>query len=361
MSRQESRVSRALTTPQDFVAARLVAPDHAGEIGAVVAKYSAAMTGYLADLVDPADPADPIARQFIPDVRELDASPLDLVDPIGDDAHSPCEGLVHRYPDRVLLKLVAACPVYCRFCFRRETVGAAKGGMLASEAFAAALAYVHARPGIREVILTGGDPLALSPRRLKTAIAAIAAIAHVGTLRIHTRVPVVAPDLVTDELIAALKAPGVATWIAIHANHPRELTNVAREKCGAFVDAGIPLVSQTVLLKGVNDDPETLALLMRGFVEARIKPYYLHHPDLAPGTAHFRLGIAEGRKIVAEAMRRISGLARPAYMLDIPGGYGKISLMSEAAQPAGPGEWLLTDPAGEAHPYREAAGKPHSD
>ncbi|MDE2361441.1 MAG: lysine-2,3-aminomutase-like protein [Hyphomicrobiales bacterium] len=355
MSAPDRNRSATLVQPADFVAAGL-APAGAGDaLAAVTARYSAAMTRHLADLVDPDDPADPIASQFVPSVRELVADPRDLVDPIGDDPHSPCEGVVHRYPDRALLKLVAACPVYCRFCFRRETVGAGKGGMLPPAAFAAALDYVRTRTEIREVILTGGDPLALSPRRLAGAMRAIAEIGHVGTIRIHSRVPVAAPDLVTPELIAALKVEGAATWVAVHANHPRELTALAREKCAALVEAGVPLVSQTVLLRGVNDDPQVLADLMRGFVEARIKPYYLHHPDLAPGTAHFRLPIADGRRIVAAALRRVSGLARPAYVLDIPGGYGKIGLSDAAAREMSPGEWRLTDPAGRVHAYREAA------
>lgn len=354
------RTTRTLTTAADFVAAGLAAPEQADALARVTAKYSAAMTDHLVAQVDRADPADPILRQFVPDIREADAHPDDLADPIGDAPRSPLEGLVHRYADRVLLKLVSACPVYCRFCFRRETVGAAKGGMLSPQAFAAALAYIRARPEIWEVILTGGDPLALSPRRLREAMAAISAIPHVRTIRIHTRAPVVAPDLVTFDLIAALKTKDAATWIAVHANHPRELNTAAREKCAALIDAGIPLVSQTVLLKGVNDDADTLCALMRAFVEARIKPYYLHHPDLAPGTAHFRLPIDEGRRIVADMNRRLSGLARPAYVLDIPGGYGKIPLSREAARETEPGIWRLTDPAGGEHDYPPAAGKPHS-
>jgi lysine 2,3-aminomutase len=353
VTRSEPPRPRTLTRPADFADAGLIAPAAADALGRVAARYSAAMTGHLAALVDRADPADPIARQFVPDARELETLPRELADPIGDDAHSPCEGLVHRYPDRVLLKIVAACPVYCRFCFRRETVGAAKGGMLSPQALETALAYIRARPQIWEVILTGGDPLALSPRRLAETARAIAAVGHVKVLRFHTRVPVAAPDLVTDELVAAIKTEGVATWVALHANHPRELGPEARAALARFAAAGVPLVSQTVLLKGVNDDPDTLAALMRAFVEAGVKPYYLHHPDLAPGTAHFRLGVEEGRRIVAEAMRRISGLARPAYVLDIPGGYGKIPLGAEAASPDGAGGWRLTDPAGRTHSYRE--------
>ena len=353
MSRSEPTRPRTLTRPEDFVAAGLVAPEEAAALAQVTAHYSAAMTAHLAGLVNPGDPADPIARQFVPDARELETTPQERLDPIGDDAHSPCEGLVHRYPDRVLLKIVAACPVYCRFCFRRETVGAAKGGMLSPQAMETALDYIRARSDIWEVILTGGDPLALSPRRLAETVRAIAAIDHVKTLRFHTRVPVASPDLVTDELVAAIKAEGVATWVALHANHPRELGAQARAALARVVDAGVPLVSQTVLLKGVNDDADTLAALMRAFVEARVKPYYLHHPDLAPGTGHFRLPIAEGRRIVVGMMRQVSGLARPAYVLDIPGGYGKIPLGAEAASDDGEGAWRLTDPAGRTHAYRD--------
>ena len=176
MTRPAETRPRTLTLPHDFVAAGLVAPAEAEALARVSARYSAAVTGHLAALVDATDPADPIARQFVPDPRELETTPQERADPIGDDAHSPCEGLVHRYPDRVLLKIVSACPVYCRFCFRRETVGAAKGGMLAPEKLAAALDYIRARPQIWEVILTGGDPLALSPRRLAETVRAIAAI-----------------------------------------------------------------------------------------------------------------------------------------------------------------------------------------
>ncbi|MFT4097563.1 MAG: lysine-2,3-aminomutase-like protein [Rhodoblastus sp.] len=342
-----------MTKPDDFVAAGLAASTDASALARVAARYSAAITGHLAALVDPLDPADPIARQFVPDARELETAPQERADPIGDDAHSPCEGLVHRYPDRVLLKIVSACPVYCRFCFRRETVGAAKGGMLPREALNAALAYIRERPEIWEVILTGGDPLALSPRRLRDVVREIAAIDHVKTVRFHTRVPVAAPDLITDDLVAAIKADGLATWVALHANHPRELGREARAALARLADAGVPLVSQTVLLRGVNDEPQTLAALMRAFVEARVKPYYLHHPDLAPGTGHFRVSIEEGRRIAAAMMRQVSGLARPAYVLDIPGGYGKIPLTQEAAAPDGAGGWLLNDPSGRAHAYRD--------
>jgi lysine 2,3-aminomutase len=251
--------------------------------------------------------------------------PEESRDPIGDDARSPVEGIVHRYPDRVLLKLVNACAVYCRFCFRREMVGPGRGG-LAPAALAKALDYIRACPQIWEVILTGGDPLVLSARRLKDVVTRLAAIAHVKVIRVHTRVPVAAPERVTAALVRALRAEKKkkkATFVVLHVNHPRELTKQARAACARLVDAGIPMLSQSVLLRGVNDDAATLGALLRALVECRIKPYYLHHADLAPGTAHLRTSIAAGQALMRALRGRYSGLCQPAYVLDIPGGYGK--------------------------------------
>jgi lysine 2,3-aminomutase len=312
-----------LRLPSELIDAGLAAPEKRGELKRIAARYAVAITPDIADLIDRADPNDPIARQFIPDVAELTSTPGERADPIGDKAHSPLEGIVHRYPDRVLLKLVNVCAVYCRFCFRREMVGPGKQ-MLAPDKIGAALAYVRSRPEIWEVILTGGDPLVLSARRLAEIIKRIAAIEHVKIIRFHTRLPVVAPDKITPSLIRAMKAPGKTTYVALHANHPRELTPAARAACARIIDAGIPMVSQSVLLRGVNDDVETLSALMRAFVECRIKPYYLHHGDLAPGTSHFRTTIAEGQALMRALRGRVSGLAQPTYVLDIPGGYGKV-------------------------------------
>jgi lysine 2,3-aminomutase len=322
-------VSRALRTPADLADAGLIAPDRAAALESVAERYAVAVTPAVAALIDAQDPDDPIARQFLPSEAELDVRPEELADPIGDAAHSPVEGIVHRYPDRVLLKLTHLCATYCRFCFRRETVGPGASRALDGPALDAAFAYIAGRPEIWEVILTGGDPLVLSPRRLQEAMARLQAIDHVKILRLHTRLPVVDPGAVTPELIEALACPGKAVYVAVHANHPRELTPEARAGCARLVDAGIPLLSQTVLLRGVNDDAETLGALMRGFVETRIKPYYLHHPDLAPGTSHLRVTIEEGQALMRALRGRWSGLCQPLYVLDIPGGHGKV--------PVGPG------------------------
>jgi lysine 2,3-aminomutase len=299
----------------------------AGETSAleqVAARYAVAITPAMAELIDRDDPHDPIARQFVPDPAELVSQPHERPDPIGDDAFSPVEGIVHRYPDRVLLKLTHTCPIYCRFCFRREMVGPGGRRALTAEQREAAFNYIRQHPEIWEVILTGGDPLVLSPPALRTIIDTLGGIDHVKIIRLHTRVPVVEPERITCELVAALRPPGKTTYVALHANHPRELSPAARAACARIVDTGIPMLSQTVLLRGVNDEVETLSALMRAFVECRIKPYYLHHADLAPGTSHLRTSLETGQELMRQMRGRFSGLCQPVYVLDIPGGAGKV-------------------------------------
>ena len=343
-------MNRPLRGAPDLVAAGLAPRNTLANLARVASRYAVFITPEMAELIDPADPADPIGRQFVPSTNELNARPEELADPIGDAAHSPIEGLVHRYPDRVLLKPVHVCAVYCRFCFRRETVGPGKAEALSPAALEAALDYIRQRPAIWEVILSGGDPLVMSPRRLGALMDALAAIEHVKIVRVHTRVPVVDPDRITAELLRALRGDGVATWVVLHANHARELTPAARAACARLIDAGIPMLSQSVLLRGVNDEPAALAELLRALVEARIKPYYLHHGDLAPGTSHLRTTIGEGQALLRGLRGRISGLCQPAYMLDIPGGHGKA--------PIGPcylhgqdGDYAVEDWQGGQHAY----------
>ncbi len=316
----------------------------------VARKYAVAVSPALLALVDPGDPHDPIARQFLPSLEELNTLPEERADPIGDNAHSPVSGIVHRHPDRVLFKVVAACPVYCRFCFRRETIGPGKDNALSRDDFEAALTYIAGHGEIWEVILTGGDPFILSPRRVAEITRRLAAIPHVKVIRWHSRVPVVDPDRITDDLVAALHAPGATTWVAVHANHEREFSVPARAAIARLVEGGIALVSQSVLLKGVNDKVETLAALMRAFAENHIKPYYLHHPDMAPGTSHFRIGIEDGLSLVRELRARISGLTMPTYMLDLPGGFGKVPLESNNVEKTQTGH-RIRDGRGQWHDY----------
>jgi lysine 2,3-aminomutase len=345
---------KILRTPADLVSAGLAPPQKLAELERIAARYAVAITPAIAESIDPRDRDDPIARQFVPDGAELDFNEGERVDPTGDDAHMPAPGIVHRYPDRVLLKIADVCAAYCRFCFRRERVG--KGsGMLDRDALAAALAYIRAHPGIWEVILSGGDPLVLSARRLGALVAQLAAIEHVKILRVHTRVPIAAPQRVTPALVRALKTGGMAVYAAVHVNHPRELDAAARRACARFVDAGIPLLGQTVLLRGVNDDAGVLGELMRALVECRIKPYYLHHLDRAPGTAHWCTDIARGQVLMRALRGRHSGLCQPTYVLDVPGGHGKSPIGPQYLSGDEQSGYAIEDFRGGRHNYRESS------
>lgn len=345
--RHSPPVTGTLRTPSALVEAGLLEAERLPALERVAAQYAVAVTPAMAELIG--DPHDPIGRQFLPDLAELTVLPGEDADPVGDLTHMPTDGIVHRYPDRVLLKVTHTCAVYCRFCFRREMVGpTSEVPALSAKALDAAVGYIEDHPEIWEVILTGGDPLVLSPRRLASIMGRLARIEHVKVLRLHTRVPAVDPAAVTDQLVAALKAPGKAVYVALHANHASELTPAARAACARFVDAGVPMVGQTVLLKGINDDPAVLEALLRAMVESRVKPYYLHHGDLARGTSHLRTTLAEGQAVMRSLRGRLSGLAQPTYVLDIPGGHGKV--------PVGPDylarEGEVEDPNGVRHPYR---------
>jgi lysine 2,3-aminomutase len=330
-----------IRTPAQLREAGLIAPEQAAAIDDVAARYAVALPQTLAALIDRNDPHDPIARQFVPDTAELDHRAEENADPIGDDAHSPVEGIVHRYPDRVLLKLTNICAVYCRFCFRREMVGPGKPGALSRAALDAALDYIRIHAQIWEVILTGGDPLVLSARRLRAVMKALVAIEHVKVVRIHTRVPVAEPARITAELVRAMKASGKATYVAVHVNHARELTPQTRAAIARMADAGLVLLGQSVLLAGVNDSEAALGDLMRALVECRVRPYYLHHADLAPGTAHLRTDIQTGQELMRALRGRLSGLCQPTYVLDIPGGHGK--------SPIGPNYIARAGDNGSAH------------
>ena len=341
--------AQTLRNPEDLARAGLIGPERVETLRPIAGRYAVAITPAMAGLIDVRDPADPIARQFVPSERERETAADERNDPIGDDRHSPVRGIVHRYDDRVLLKLTHVCPVYCRFCFRREMVGPGEDQVLSPAMLDGALAYIAAHAGIWEVILTGGDPFMLSPRRLAEVTRRLADMAHVKVLRWHTRMPIADPERITDDLVRAIKTPK-ASYVAVHVNHPRELTHAAQRACARLIDAGIPLLSQSVLLKGVNDDVATLEALMRALVETRIQPYYLHHLDLAPGTSHFRVPIAEGQRLMRELRARASGLCQPHYVLDIPEGYAKALLTLSDIDQTGDSH-RLRDATGQWHPY----------
>jgi lysine 2,3-aminomutase len=284
-------------------------------LAGIAERYAVAITPAMASLIDDGDPADPIALQFAPDVRELSTMPHERGDPLEDAAHSPVPGIVHRYGDRCLLKVTHVCPVYCRFCFRREAVGPGRTAPMTGDKLDAAFTYIAEHPELREVILTGGDPFMLSPRRAAEVTRRLSAVPHLDVIRWHTRMPVVDPGRVTSSFVDALRSDK-AVFVAAHANHPREITDEARGALARLADAGIALLSQSVLLRGVNDSVETLAALMRALVAARVKPYYLHQLDPAPGTSHFRVSEEEGRALMAALRARVSGLCMPAYVRD---------------------------------------------
>ena len=321
-----------------------------GPLDEVAKRYAVAITPSLVELIDRNDSADPIARQFVPDARELLTAPEDLADPIGDHAHEPVKGIVHRYADRVLLKLVHACPVYCRFCFRREMVGPGGEAPLASETLEAALNYIASRSEIWEVILTGGDPFIVPARVARSVTQRIEAIEHVKIIRWHTRVPIAEPSRVTDDFVDAIRSRGKTIYVVLHVNHARELSDDACRAIARLRSAGIPLLSQSVLLRGVNDNAEILGELFRSLAVLGIKPYYLHQMDLAPGTSHFRVPLEEAQDIYSNLKRQISGIALPNFVIDIPNGFGKISaarthIFNER------GGILITDDSGEKHAY----------
>ena len=334
---------KALRTTQALLEADLITPEQVPALEAVADRYATAIPPAFQRLIT--RPDDPIGRQVIPDARELQTMPHENEDPIGDEALSPVPGIVHRYEDRALLKPLLICPLYCRFCFRREHVGP-DGGLLGEEALEAAFHWIETHPQIREIILTGGDPLMLSPRRMKHIIQRLSAIAHIEIIRIHSRVPVAAPERLTTDLLDALETDR-ALWMVAHINHARELTEEARLAVRQMLCRGIPVLSQSVLLRGVNDTTESLEALLRALIAARIKPYYLHHLDSAPGTAHFHVPVEEGRALLESLRGRVSGLIWPTYVVDIPGGKGKV--------PLGP-DYLIHSSSDSASPPSQARG-----
>jgi lysine 2,3-aminomutase len=341
--------NRMLSTPEQLLEAGLIDEHDLSGIAQVARSFGIGIPEQVRELIGAGGVRDPVAVQFIPSIAEMNVSPEELSDPIGDTSHSPVPGIVHRYPDRVLLKPLNICAVYCRFCFRRETVGVGSSALQEQE-LDAALDYIESHDAIWEVILSGGDPFLLSPRRVQKIMRRLEAIAHVGVVRFHTRVPVVKPDLIDGEFLSALKIKK-AVYVILHVNHAQELSAAAQSACARICDAGFPMLSQTVLLKNVNADSRTLRKLFRRLVELRIKPYYLHHADLAKGTSHFRTSIGEGQELMRSLRGHISGLCQPTYVLDIPGGHGKVPIGPNYLTEAGVGRFLVSDPAQEIHEY----------
>jgi lysine 2,3-aminomutase len=286
-----------------------------------------AITPYYLSLANREDPPDPIRLQCVPDARESNDAPGDLVDPLGEEAHTVAPHLVRRYPDRVLLLVSDRCAVYCRFCTRSRMVGQG-GGAISLDALRPALDWIRAHAEIRDVIVSGGDPLAMSTDKLARIVSAIRDIPSVDTIRLATRVPVTLPMRVTRELVSALK-PHHPIWVMTHFNHPKEITPQSRRACSMLADAGFPVMNQTVLLRGINDDTRTLETLFRGLVRMRVRPYYLLQMDPVRGSSHLRTPLARGIEIMRELQGRVAGIALPKFVCDTPGGKGKVVLQHD--------------------------------
>ncbi len=284
-----------------------------------------------------------VAAQFVEDAAENTVFPEELQDPIGDNKHTPVKGITHRYPDRALLKVSHQCAVHCRFCFRRDRVGQRNTHLSPAE-LRKALEFISETKSLQEVILSGGDPLILSLPVLREIVMALNAMPHIRVLRIHTRVPVVEPELVNEELISLLGEFEKMVWVVVHTNTVEEFTAESAAAIRKLRKAGFPLLSQTVLLKGVNASVEQLEALFRQLVEMGVKPYYLHYPDLAQGTHHFRVPLSEALKIIETLRERITGLAAPTLALDIPGGGGKIAFAHPHPILKSSGEWEVKSP-----------------
>lgn len=304
-------------------AIRLTDEERRGVERALSGGFPLSITPYYLSLIDPDDPSCPIRRQVVPTAHEGVEVPGDLVDPLGEVEHEVAPELIRRYPDRVLLLATDRCAVYCRFCTRSRMVGDG-GGARSLDVLEPAFRYIEENTDLHEVIVSGGDPMVMSTSRLVAIFERLAQIPHIGNVRLATRAPVTIPQRVTDELCEALERAHPSIWVMTHFNHPKEITEASREACARLVDHGFPVMNQTVLLRGVNDDPAVLEQLFRGLVRMRVRPYYLLQADPVRGTGHLRTPLQRGMEILARLQGRLSGIALPKLVVDTPGGRGKV-------------------------------------
>ncbi len=341
-----------LATLKGLVDASLLKADDMKALEKLARQYDIGLTDHIVSLLKARGDLknDPIALQYVPNIKELNIRADEENDPIGDNVYSPVRGIVHRYPDRVLFKVSSVCAVYCRYCFRKEMIGAG-AEHLNDDDFERAIEYIKAHKEIWEVILTGGDPLTLSPRRLQKIIDALRDVEHVQVIRIHSRIPVANPSRINDTLLCVLENSAQSMQMVIHVNHRDELTSDVEGKIHALRMAGCSVFSQSVLLKGVNDKVETLGGLFKALIKMHVKPYYLHHLDRAKGTSHFRVSLARGQEIMKELQGCISGICLPTYMLDIPGGHGKVPVNETYVRHQDHDVYRVTDYQGCTHLY----------
>jgi lysine 2,3-aminomutase len=318
-----------------------------------------AITPYYASLLDRAEPRQPLRRTVVPVSGELRHEAAEAEDPLAEDRDSPFPGLVHRYPDRVLFLVTDFCSTYCRYCTRSRMVGAGTGHRADYRRWEKALRYIAATPAVRDVLLSGGDPLTLSNNRLEWLLSRLRAIPHLEMVRIGTKVPVVLPQRITPALTRMLKRYH-PLWVSIHFTHPDELTGEVAQACNRLADAGIPLGSQTVLLTGVNDELETIRRLVHGLLKVRVRPYYLYQCDPIPGSSHFRTPVSKGLEIIRGLRGFTSGYAVPTYVIDAPGGGGKVPLLPDYLEGEDDQGLVLRNYRGDLYRYpaRAASGRP---
>ena len=314
-------------------------------------KLTMSISPYFASLMDPDDPSCPIRMQCVPRSYEFERSPGEMADPCGEDRHSPVHGLVHRYPDRVLFLVSEMCAMYCRYCTRSRMVGDGNR-TLSKETYEAAFAYIRSHKEVRDVLISGGDPLMLSDRLLEYIIKSVKEIPHVEFVRIGTRVPVTLPQRVTSELMAMLKKYS-PLWMSIHFTHSKEITKRVKFACDLLADSGIPLGSQTVLLKGINDTPEAMKKLMHDLLKIRVRPYYIYQCDPIYGSKHFRTPVSVGIQIMEQLRGFTSGYAVPTFVIDGPGGGGKIPMGPDYVVSHRSDKYVLRNYSGQKFIYHD--------
>jgi len=347
---QWQMANRIQTVEQLHQVIRLT-PSEANAVTRKSGRFIMGIPPYWAALMDPDDPTCPIRRQAVPVEDEYRLSPNDMIDPLGEDSHMPVPGLVHRYPDRVLLLVVEVCSMYCRFCTRSRVVGTSAGFSKPAN-IDIAIDYIRSHRKIRDVLISGGDPLTLSDDRLDDILTKLKAIPHVEFVRIGTRNPVTLPYRVTESLCEVLKKHK-PIWMSLHFNHPKEVTLPVKKACGMLADSGVPLGSQTVLMKGINDRPAIMKKLLHELLKIRVRPYYIYQCDPVKGTAHFRTPVSAGINIIEKLRGHTSGYAVPTFVVDGPGGGGKIPLMPNYVVSVKDGVWTLRNYAGKIFTYKE--------
>jgi len=344
------QLRHALRTRAEFEQAFALTHDEREGLDAASARFEVAVTPHFASLCDPVDPACPLRRQVLPSAAELRHAFHERRDPLGEDPHRVAPGLVHKYPDRVLLLATPTCASYCRYCTRARWV--ASGEVPSSDDLDGAIAYIERTTTVRDVLVSGGDPLLLSTRRLATLLDRLARIDHLALVRIGTRVPVFVPQRIDADLVHALRPRRIPTYVNVHINHARELAPACREALARLADGGVPLGGQAVLLRGINDDAEALRALFFGMLSARVRPYYLFHCDPVLGTAHLRTSVERGLEILGELVGHASGMAVPKYVVDLEGG-GKVPLWPDHVEGrTEEGAWLLRGFSGTIQEYR---------